>query len=106
MEVAIFYVVSEALTNVAKYAGATAAIVRLSESDEAVEVVIADDGIGGANPADGSGLRGLVDRVAALDGRLAVHSPIGVGTEIRATFPLAVEVRTAVPEEAGYPHSV
>ena len=104
-EVAIFYVVSEALTNVAKYAGATAAVVRLTESGGTVEVLIADDGIGGANPAEGSGLRGLVDRVAALDGRLTVDSPIGAGTEIRATFPPAAGVRSAVPEEAGYPHS-
>jgi PAS domain S-box-containing protein len=100
VEVAIFYVVAEALTNVAKYAGATAALVHVQAEPGSVSVVVADDGMGGADPSDGTGLRGLVDRVAALDGRLEVESPPGGGTRILATLPLA-EVRQAVPQNAG-----
>jgi signal transduction histidine kinase len=99
VEVAIFYVVSEALANVAKYAGASSALVEVVEDGSCVSVVVADDGAGGADPADGTGLRGLVDRVAALDGRLEIVSPAGAGTRILATLPLA-EVREAVPQEA------
>jgi PAS domain S-box-containing protein len=100
VEVAVFYVVSEALTNVAKYAGATAALVHVADAGDHVLVVVADDGVGGADPDDGTGLRGLVDRVAALDGQLEVVSPVGGGTRVHATLPL-VEVREAVPQEAG-----
>jgi signal transduction histidine kinase len=100
VEVAVFYVVSEALTNVAKYAGATAALVHVVDAGDHVLVVVADDGVGGADPDEGTGLRGLVDRVAALDGRLEVLSPVGGGTRVQATLPLA-EVREAVPQEAG-----
>jgi PAS domain S-box-containing protein len=100
VEVAVFYVVSEALTNVAKYAGATAALVHVADAGDHVLVAVADDGVGGADPDDGTGLRGLVDRVAALDGRLEVISPVGGGTRVHATLPL-VEVRAAVPQEAG-----
>jgi len=100
VEVAVFYVVSEALTNVAKYAGATAALVHVADEGDHVLVAVADDGVGGADPDDGTGLRGLVDRVAALDGRLEVVSPVGGGTRVLATLPLA-EVRAAVPQEAG-----
>jgi PAS domain S-box-containing protein len=106
VEVAIFYVVSEALANVAKYAQATAALVRVVEDGGTVDVAISDNGIGGADPARGSGLRGLVDRVAALDGRLEVDSPLGRGTTIRAVFPLGAGVRPPVPEDASLPHSV
>jgi PAS domain S-box-containing protein len=100
VEAAVFYVVSEALTNVAKYAGATAALVEVVDEGDHLLVVVADDGVGGAEPDDGTGLRGLVDRVAALDGRLEVVSPVGGGTRIHAVLPL-VEVREAVPQEAG-----
>jgi PAS domain S-box-containing protein len=100
VEVAVFYVVSEALTNVAKYAGATAALIQVVDEGDRVVVVVADDGVGGADPDDGTGLRGLVDRVAALDGRLEVISPAGGGTQVTAVLPL-VEVREAVPQEAG-----
>jgi PAS domain S-box-containing protein len=100
VEVAVFYVVSEALTNVAKYAGATAALVHVVDAGDHVLVAVADDGIGGAEPDEGTGLRGLVDRVAALDGQLEVISPVGGGTRVHATLPL-VEVREAVPQEAG-----
>jgi signal transduction histidine kinase len=79
-------VASEALANVAKYAQATVATVRVSG---AVVIEIADDGVGGADDALGSGLRGLADRVEALDGRLRVASPGGVGTTVTAELPVA-----------------
>jgi PAS domain S-box-containing protein len=87
-EAAAYYVVSEALANVAKYAGATSARVTLARVDGKAVVEVSDDGVGGADPSRGSGLRGLADRVAALDGSLAVVSPPGRGTVVRAEFPL------------------
>jgi signal transduction histidine kinase len=85
---AVYFVVSEGLTNVAKYARARHATVTVSRDDNRVVAEVADDGVGGADLARGSGLRGLVDRVAALDGRLELHSPAGNGTRLRAEFPL------------------
>jgi signal transduction histidine kinase len=89
VEAAAYFVVAEALTNVAKYAHATAASVRLRRDGGCVEVEVVDDGVGGADAALGSGLRGLEDRVAALDGRLTIESPLGDGTRLRARLPLA-----------------
>jgi len=89
VEAAAYYVVSEALANVAKYAGASSVTVSVSRQDGLALVEVADDGVGGANPGSGSGLRGLADRVEALDGRLQVWSPQGRGTRIRAEIPLA-----------------
>ncbi len=86
--VAAYYIVLEALTNVAKYAEATRAAVRVRESDSSVVIVVEDDGKGGANPFTGTGLSGLGDRVAALDGTIHVESPAGGGTRIRAELPL------------------
>ena len=77
VEVAAFYVVSEALANVAKYSQATCAHVTVTKTDAMLELEVVDDGVGGADPAAGTGLRGLVDRVDALDGRLEVVSPAG-----------------------------
>ena len=85
--VAAYYVVSEALNNVAKYAQATRAAVRVREIEGALVVVVEDDGRGGADPAGGTGLSGLADRVAALDGTLTVDSPPGGGTRLRAELP-------------------
>ena len=85
VEVAAFYVVSEALANVAKYSQATCAHITVTKTDAMLELEVVDDGIGGADPAAGSGLRGLVDRVDALDGRLEVVSPPGGGTRVRAS---------------------
>jgi signal transduction histidine kinase len=87
VEAAAYFVVAEALTNVARYAAATHARIDVTRSDGHVTVAIADDGIGGADPANGSGLRGLADRVAALDGRLEVDSEDGRGTTVRAVIP-------------------
>jgi len=87
LESAAYFVVSEALTNVAKYASASNASVTIAEEDVGVVVEVRDDGRGGASAREGSGLSGLADRVAALDGSLAVESPAGEGTTIRARLP-------------------
>jgi signal transduction histidine kinase len=89
VESATYFVVSEALTNVARYAEAGRASVRVARSNGQLEVEVHDDGVGGANPEQGTGLRGLADRVAALDGRLEIESPVGVGTTVRARIPCA-----------------
>ncbi len=88
VETAIYFVVAEALTNVAKYASASSADVAVRRRGAAVVVEIADDGAGGADLAGGSGLRGLADRVAALDGRIELESPPGEGTTLRAEIPV------------------
>jgi len=75
VEVTAYFVVAEALTNVAKYARASRVVVRLESRDGVVRVEVQDDGIGGADPGSGSGLRGLQDRVSAIGGRLWVESP-------------------------------
>jgi PAS domain S-box-containing protein len=89
IEAAAYYVVSEAIANIVKHARASAAAVRVSNSDGHVVVEVADDGVGGADPTAGSGLRGLADRVAVLDGRLRVESPEAGGTRIVAEIPLS-----------------
>jgi len=86
---AAYFVASEALTNLAKYAHASAATVRVTHGDGTLLVEIADDGIGGADPALGSGLRGLADRVEALGGALWVADRPGGGTVVGAVLPLA-----------------
>jgi signal transduction histidine kinase len=88
VEAAIYYVVAETLTNAAKHAGASEARVELSLSDDAVTAEIRDNGGGGANLADGSGIRGLADRVEALGGRFELRSPVGAGTVVKAELPL------------------
>ena len=95
VEAAAYFVVSEALANVAKYAQAGEAVVTVRRNGATVIVEVADDGIGGADVTRGSGLRGLADRVAALDGALAVESPPGGGTRLRAELPCTP--RTAAP---------
>ena len=85
---AIYYVVSEALTNVAKYSQARCATVTVERAADRVVAEVADDGVGGADVSKGSGLRGLSDRVAALDGRLMVDSSPEGGTRLRAELPL------------------
>jgi signal transduction histidine kinase len=87
IEAAAYYVVSESLANIAKYANASSARVSITRRNGAAIVEVADDGIGGADPTQGSGLRGLVDRVEALAGRLEVESVPGRGTQIRAEIP-------------------
>jgi signal transduction histidine kinase len=88
VEAAAYYVVSESLANVAKYAQASAVHVRVCRRNGLALVEVEDDGVGGADPAGGSGLRGLADRVEALDGRLGVDSAPAAGTRIWAEIPL------------------
>jgi signal transduction histidine kinase len=87
VESAAYYVVAEALANVAKYASAAAVSVTVEKLNGSTIVEVADDGVGGADPAGGSGLRGLSDRVEALGGTLAVESAPGRGTRLRAEIP-------------------
>ena len=89
VEVAAYYLVCEALTNVAKYASASCASVEVTRDNGQLVVQVADDGIGGADPASGSGLRGLADRVEALEGKLRVWSPSAKGTTVGAEMPCA-----------------
>jgi PAS domain S-box-containing protein len=88
IEAAAYYLIAEALTNVAKHAQAKTARIRVVKSDDAIVVEVADDGVGGADAATGSGLRGLADRVEALGGRLELTSIVGDGTRLRAELPV------------------
>jgi signal transduction histidine kinase len=88
VEVATYYVVSEALANAAKHAGASGVWVDAVTEDGVVRVSIADDGVGGADPSAGSGLVGLRDRVEALGGELSISSAPGEGTALEATIPI------------------
>jgi len=87
-EVSIYYLVSEALSNAVKYAEATRVRVDVAQRSDRVVVEVTDDGRGGADPAAGSGLRGLAERLDALGGTLEVTSPAGEGTRLRAVLPL------------------
>ena len=87
VQLAAYFVAAEALTNVAKYADASEATVRVWRDNGSALIEIADDGVGGADDARGSGLRGLSDRVEALEGSLRVVSPPGAGTVVTATLP-------------------
>ncbi len=89
LEVAAYYLVSESLANLGKYAQASSARVEVIRSDGQLVVQVVDDGIGGADTEHGSGLRGLADRVEALGGRLRVWSPVGGGTRVKAEIPCA-----------------
>jgi signal transduction histidine kinase len=88
IEVCAYFVTAEALTNVAKYARASSASVELSVEDDRLRVRVRDDGVGGADPTTGTGLRGLRDRVDALDGDIEVESPPGGGTTVTVEVPL------------------
>jgi signal transduction histidine kinase len=90
VEAAAYYVVSEALANVTKYAEASSVKVTVAHANGRALVEVEDDGVGGADPARGSGLRGLEDRLSALKGTLEVESQPGSGTRIRAEIPLRV----------------
>ncbi|HEV3379903.1 MAG TPA: GAF domain-containing sensor histidine kinase, partial [Trebonia sp.] len=88
VEVSAYYVVAEALTNVAKHARASAVVVETEIAGGLLNVTVRDDGVGGAHLAGGTGLTGLKDRVEALGGRIVLHSPRGAGTSLRAELPL------------------
>jgi signal transduction histidine kinase len=89
VEVAAYYLVCESLANVGKYAQASSATVDVNRENGSVRVEVTDNGVGGADTEGGSGLRGIADRVEALDGRLRIWSPAGGGTRIRAEIPCA-----------------
>jgi signal transduction histidine kinase len=90
-EAAAYFVCSEALANVAKYAGATGASINVEAAGRRLLVRVADDGRGGADPTRGSGLRGLKDRVEALGGRFSIWSPVGAGTRMEAELPIPAD---------------
>jgi signal transduction histidine kinase len=89
VETCIYFVCSEALANVAKYASAASVTIAVTSNAESITLHIEDDGAGGANPARGTGLRGLTDRVATLGGRLSVDSPPGCGTRLTVVLPVS-----------------
>ena len=88
-EVTAYFVISEALTNAAKYSSASTVQVTVDRIDGDVRLSISDDGVGGADPSRGSGLVGLRDRVEAAGGTLTVESPAGEGTRLTAELPIA-----------------
>ena len=88
VEACAYYVTAEALTNIAKYANASEAFVELSLEDGRLRLQVRDDGVGGAEASSGSGLRGLRDRVEAVDGHLELDSPPGGGTTITVEIPV------------------
>ena len=96
VEASVYFVISEALTNVAKHSGATAATVRISCDEDRLVVEVSDDGAGGADLTGGTGLSGLADRVAALDGELTFASPAGDGTTVNVEIPLAPKANVAL----------
>jgi signal transduction histidine kinase len=89
IEIAVYYVIAEALTNTVKHARASAAEVAVAVGDGVIHVGVRDDGCGGADFGRGSGLVGLKDRVEALGGRLSLDSPPGAGTALEFVLPLA-----------------
>jgi signal transduction histidine kinase len=99
VESTVYFLVSECLANVGKHAQATEATVAVTVVGDEVEVIVKDDGVGGADLSDGSGLQGLEDRVGALDGCVDIDSPAGAGTTVMATIPLnPVAAGPAAPE--------
>jgi signal transduction histidine kinase len=91
VEAVAYFLSSEALANIAKHACASQVSVSVTSGDGRVRVEVKDDGRGGADPARGTGLRGLADRVEALGGTLQVESPTGGGTRLAAEIPLSGE---------------
>jgi signal transduction histidine kinase len=87
IEAIAYFVVSESLANITKYAHASRARVRLSRQNGTLQVEVADDGVGGADASRGTGLRGLEDRVSAVRGTFSVETPPGGGTRVRAEIP-------------------
>jgi signal transduction histidine kinase len=88
VDIAVYFIVSELLTNAAKHAHASAVYVDLSAKDGVLRLNVRDDGVGGADPSAGSGLLGLADRVKAMSGSIQVDSPAGSGTTVSVELPL------------------
>jgi signal transduction histidine kinase len=97
VELTAYFVVSEALTNVAKHASATQASVTVDNGNGRLAVEVSDDGVGGADVALGTGLRGLSDRLAAINGQLDIDSKPGLGTTLRASIPMPIAHRGQDP---------
>jgi signal transduction histidine kinase len=97
VESTVYFVVSECLANVSKHAEATEATIAVTVVGDEVEVIVKDDGVGGADSGNGSGLQGLEDRVGALDGCVEVDSPPGGGTTVMATIPLSAPDASPAP---------
>lgn len=114
VEVAAYYVVAEALTNTAKYAHASEIRVRVAAEGPNLHLSIGDDGVGGADVGNGSGLIGLIDRVEAVGGNMEISSPVGSGTSLRAEEPVTGlsprssthQCRRAAPRVRGSPRTV
>jgi signal transduction histidine kinase len=87
VQATVYFVAAEALTNALKYAGCARVSIRVGRDDGQLAVEVADDGVGGTDPGQGSGLRGLADRVSALGGSLEISSPVGAGTTVSARIP-------------------
>jgi signal transduction histidine kinase len=102
VEIAAYYTISEALTNIAKHAQATVADIQVAESDGVLKVRVHDNGRGGADFSHGSGLVGLKDRAEALGGHLDVRSPPGAGTTLEITLPLAEPGQPVLQPGAAY----
>jgi signal transduction histidine kinase len=100
VEVATYYVVSETLTNAAKHAHASALTVDVEAASGILHLRVRDDGVGGADPARGSGLVGLRDRVESLGGTIVVESPRGAGTAVIVALPIAAEAETGTQRHA------
>jgi signal transduction histidine kinase len=92
VEAALYFVCAEALANAAKHAEAASVTISVSQSSSRLFLTLVDDGVGGADPDKGLGLRGLADRVEALGGQLSVRSPMGGGTRLDATIPVDAQL--------------
>jgi signal transduction histidine kinase len=92
VEAAVYFACAEALANAGKHAEASSVTISVSQSSSRLVLTLVDDGVGGADPGKGSGLRGLADRVEALGGQLSVRSPMGGGTRLEATIPVDAQL--------------
>jgi signal transduction histidine kinase len=101
IETTAYFVVAEAMTNVVKHADANRAVVNVRTESGMLFIQVRDDGVGGADPAAGTGLTGLFDRVEASDGTLTVTSPAGAGTTIRAVIPIQEQLTATALGDAG-----
>ena len=97
IEVAVYYVVSESLTNATRHAHASVVEVDAESSGGTVRVRVRDDGVGGADPSRGSGLTGLKDRIEALGGAFSVQSPAGGGTMVSCELPVVADAGQSPP---------
>jgi signal transduction histidine kinase len=88
VEVAAYYILCELLTNAVKHARASVVRMAVERTDGTLHLFVRDDGVGGADPARGSGLIGLSDRLEAMSGSISVESPVGAGTSVQVSLPL------------------